>query len=201
MADRIEDLAHAFARFPGIGPRQARRFVYYLLSVPPQDRARLSDLVLNLAQDIRQCRMCMRFASTNSESLCQYCTDPARDDGLLMILEKDQDLIAIERSGVYKGRYFVLGGVLTLSGKGAIRERDLVRVVEARAKAGLREIVLALSATSEGEHTADRVKEILGPLRGSIALTELGRGLSTGAELEYADSTTLSAALRNRKET
>jgi recombination protein RecR len=118
-----------------------------------------------------------------------------------MIVEKDQDLQAVERAGAYKGRYFILGGVLTLSGKGTIRERDLIRVVEARSVSGLREIVLALSATSEGEHTADRVREVLSPLRGSIALTELGRGLSTGAELEYADSTTLSAALRNRKET
>jgi recombination protein RecR len=118
-----------------------------------------------------------------------------------MIIEKDQDLVAVERTGTYRGRYFVLGGVLTLSGKGAIRERDLIRVVEARANAGLSEIVLALSATSEGEHTADRVREVLAPLRGSILISELGRGLSTGSELEYADSTTLSAALQNRKET
>ena len=94
----------------------------------------------------------------------------------------------------------MLGGVITLSGKGAIRERDLVRVVEIRAKQGLREIVLALSATSEGEHTADRVRELLAPLRGPITLSELGRGLATGSELEYADSATLSAALQNRKE-
>lgn len=145
--------------------------------------------------------MCMRFSSTNSQSLCSYCADSNRDDGLIMIVEKDQDLQAVERTGTYRGRYFVLGGVITLSGKGTIRERDLVRVVEQRSKTGLREIVLALSATSEGEHTADRVREILAPLRGPLSLTELGRGLSTGAELEYADSTTLSAALRNRKET
>lgn len=201
MADRIEDLSFAFTRFPGIGPRQAKRFVYHLLSAAPQDRARLSDLILNLANDIRQCTMCMRFSSTNSQSLCSYCADSNRDDALIMIVEKDQDLQAVERTGTYRGRYFVLGGVITLSGKGTIRERDLVRVVEQRSKTGLREIVLALSATSEGEHTADRVREILAPLRGPLSLTELGRGLSTGAELEYADSTTLSAALRNRKET
>lgn len=201
MSDRIEELASAFTRFPGIGPRQAKRFVYYLLSAAPYDRARMADLVLNLNKDIHQCTMCMRFSQTNSQELCGYCADTARDNGLLMIVEKDQDLQAVERAGAYKGRYFILGGVLTLSGKGVIRERDLIRVVEARSVSGLREIVLALSATSEGEHTADRVREILGPLRGPIALTELGRGLSTGAELEYADSTTLSAALRNRKET
>lgn len=200
MRDRIEELASAFNRFPGIGPRQAKRFAYYLLSVPQSDRSRLATLVETLADDVRQCRMCLRFAPTDKDALCGYCADRSRDDGLLMIVEKDQDLAAVERAGTYRGRYFVLGGVITLSGKGAIRERDLVRVVEARAKGGLREIVLALSATSEGEHTADRVREILAPLRGSLALTELGRGLATGSELEYADAATLAAALQNRKE-
>lgn len=201
MRDRIEDLSSAFNRFPGIGPRQAKRFVYHLLAVPQSDRNRLADLIANLGNDVQQCAMCMRFAPVTGESLCNYCADQNRQDAILMILEKDQDLVAVERTGTYRGRYFVLGGVLTLSGKGAIRERDLIRVVEARANAGLSEIVLALSATSEGEHTADRVREVLAPLRGPILISELGRGLSTGSELEYADSTTLSAALQNRKET
>lgn len=201
MRDRIEDLSSAFNRFPGIGPRQAKRFVYHLLTVSQSDRNRLADLIANLGNDVQQCTMCMRFAPVTGESLCNYCADTNRQDGILMILEKDQDLVAVERTGTYRGRYFILGGVLTLSGKGAIRERDLIRVVEARANAGLSEIVLALSATSEGEHTADRVREVLAPLRGPILISELGRGLSTGSELEYADSTTLSAALQNRKET
>lgn len=201
MRDRIEDLSSAFNRFPGIGPRQAKRFVYHLLTVPQSDRNRLADLIANLGNDVQQCTMCMRFAPVTNDSLCNYCADTNRQDAILMILEKDQDLAAVERTGTYRGRYFVLGGVLTLSGKGAIRERDLIRVVEARANAGLSEVVLALSATSEGEHTADRVREVLAPLRGPILISELGRGLSTGSELEYADSTTLSAALQNRKET
>ena len=143
----------------------------------------------------------MRFAPTTSESLCTYCGDRSRDDSLLMILEKDQDLVAVERANAYKGRYYVLGGIITLSGKGTIRERDLIRVVEDRSKKGLSEIVLALSATNEGEHTADRVRELLAPLRSSLRITQLGRGLATGSELEYSDSQTLSAALLNRKET
>lgn len=201
MSDRIDELARAFERFPGIGPRQAKRFVYHLLSVSQGDRARIADLLVNLGQDVRQCAMCMRFAPTNSLNLCNYCADPTRDDSVLMIVEKDQDLAAVERANAYRGRYFVLGGVLTLSGKGVIRERDLIRTVETRSKSGLEEIVLALSATSEGEHTADRIREVLGPLRGSIKLTVLGRGLATGSELEYSDAETLSGALANRKET
>ena len=201
MTDRIEDLARAFERFPGIGPRQAKRFVYHLLSTPQADRARLADLIINLGVDIHQCRMCMRFARVDTDTLCSYCADPNRDDSILMVVEKDQDLAAFERASAYRGRYFVLGGVLTLSGKGHIRDRDLVRVVEARAKTGLAEIVLALSATSEGEHTADRVREVLTPLRGPLKLSALGRGLATGSELEYSDAETLSGALQNRKET
>ncbi len=202
MSDRIEDLARAFERFPGIGPRQARRFVYHLLSSSPYDRSRLADLITHLSDDVHQCGLCMRFAPTEGlERLCSYCNDRSRDDTILMVVEKDQDLLAVERANAYRGRYFILGGSITLSGKGTIREQDLIRVVELRAKQGLLEIVLALSATSEGEHTADRVRELLQPLRTSIKISELGRGLATGSELEYADGPTLTSALHNRKET
>jgi recombination protein RecR len=208
MKDRVEELAQAFTRFPGIGPRQAKRFVYYLLSASESDRLRLSELVRNLGNDVKQCPSCYRFWSGAGE-LCNYCADTSRDDSILMVVEKDQDLLAVERANAYRGRYFVLGGVLTLSGKGSIRERELVNRVEQRLggenqteeHGKLREIVLALSATNEGEHTADRIREVLGPLRGPLTLSVLGRGLSTGSELEYADAETLSGALQNRKET
>jgi len=121
-----------------------------------------------------------------------------------MLVEKDQDLAAIERAGTYKGRYFVLGGVLTLTGKGAIREKELLNRVEKLAKslpAGRQEIVLALSATSEGEHTADHIRLLLAPYRDLVKTSILGRGLATGSELEYSDAETLRAALTNRKET
>ncbi len=200
MADRVEDLAHAFERLPGIGPRQAKRFVYYLLSVSQFDRTKMSELIRDLSVDVRQCTECLRFWS-GSGTLCNYCADPTRDDSILMVVEKDQDLIAVERANAYRGRYFVLGGVLTLSGKGRIREQEMVARVEKGMKSGLKEIVLALSATSEGEHTADRVRELLTPLREHLKLSALGRGLSTGSELEYADAQTLTGALQNRKET
>lgn len=198
--DRVEELSRAFERFPGIGPRQARRFVYYLLAKPQGDRSRLADLISRIGDDVRQCAECLRFWS-GTGALCGYCSDSARDDAQLMLVEKDQDLLAIERSGSYRGRYFVLGGVLTLSGKGAIRERELVERVEQRAKGGLKELILALSATSEGEHTSDHIRSLLEPLRGHLRFSTLGRGLSTGSELEYADAPTLSGALQNRKET
>ncbi len=197
--DRIEELAQAFTRFPGIGPRQAKRFVFHLLAAPHADRTKLSELIGALGKDVRQCPECLRFAN-GTGPLCNYCADSSRDNSLLMLVEKDQDLAAIERAGTYKGRYFVLGGVLTLSGKGAIREKELLKAVEKRFAGGLRELVLALSATSEGEHTADYIREILLPYRERVRISLLGRGLATGSELEYSDAETLRAALSNRKD-
>ena len=148
--DHIEELARALARLPGIGPRQGKRFVYYLLAVPPLERAKLAELIASLGKDVRQCPDCLRFYNGSTAVVCNYCSDKTRDDSLLMIVEKDQDLAAVERAGTYRGRYFVLGGVLTLTGKGAIREKELLNIVKKRLKNGLKEIVLALSATSEG---------------------------------------------------
>jgi len=199
--DHIDELATALARLPGIGPRQGKRFVYYLLAAPAAERTRLAELVASLGKNVRQCPECLRFYNSSSSALvCNYCADARRDDSQLLIVEKDQDLAAIERAGTYKGRYFVLGGVLTLSGKGAIREKELLRTIEKRLQANLAEVVLALGATSEGEHTADRVRELLAPFRDHLKVSVLGRGLATGSELEYSDAETLRAALTNRKE-
>src|SRR4051812_29443824 len=135
MSDRIEELAQAFAKLPGIGPRQAKRFVFHLLSAPSVERATLARAIEALAADVKQCPECMGFYN-GAGGLCNYCADSSRDDSLLMIVEKDQDLAAIERAGTYKGRYFVLGGVLTLSGKGVIRESELQRAAKRRAEKG-----------------------------------------------------------------
>jgi len=204
MANVIDDLATALARLPGIGPRQGKRFVYYLLAAPSAERAGLAGLIDALGKEVRQCPECLRFFNGSSSTLCGYCADSERDVSQLLVVEKDQDLAALERAGTYKGRYFVLGGVLTLSGKGAIREKELVRLIEERLKSGhrttLKEVVLALSATSEGEHTADHIRGVLAPYRDRLRISTLGRGLATGSELEYSDAETLRAALSNRHE-
>ncbi|TSC71016.1 MAG: recombination protein RecR [Parcubacteria group bacterium Gr01-1014_49] len=199
--DKIDELAQALARLPGIGPRQGKRFVFYLLAAPAAERAKLAELIASLGKDVRQCPECLRFYNGSTSTICNYCSDSKRDDTQLMLVEKDQDLAAIERAGSYRGRYFVLGGVLTLTGKGAIREKELLRSIEKRVKNNLGEVVLALSATSEGEHTADHVRALLMPYRDHLKISMLGRGLATGSELEYSDAETLRAALTNRKET
>jgi recombination protein RecR len=198
--DHIDELARALAKLPGIGPRQGKRFVYHLLSAPASERMRLAELITALGKEVRQCPECLRFYTGTSALICHYCSDSKRSDAELMLVEKDQDLAAIERAGTYKGRYFVLGGVLTLSGKGTIREKELVKAIEKRLANGLKEVVLALSATSEGEHTADHVRLLLAPYRDHVKISALGRGLATGSELEYSDAETLRAALTNRKE-
>lgn len=209
MSNSIDDLSTAFARLPGIGPRQAKRFVYYLLATPAAERAKLAELIKELGNNVHQCSECLRYFNGTRAEICNYCSDVSRESAQLMIVEKDQDLAAVERAGSYRGRYFVLGGVLTLTGKGAIREKELLKIVEKRLKNGLKEIVLALSATSEGEHTADRVRELLAPYRppersgragDRLKLSTLGRGLATGSELEYSDAETLREALANRKD-
>jgi recombination protein RecR len=206
MANTIDDLATAFARLPGIGPRQGKRFVFYLLGAGAPERAKLAELITTLGKEVRQCPLCLRFFNGSSAALCSYCSDRSRSDTELMVVEKDQDLAAVERAGTYKGRYFVLGGVLTLSGKGVIREKELIKTIEQRLtpseghQISLKEVVLACSATSEGEHTADRVRELLAPYRDRLTLSTLGRGLATGSELEYSDAETLRAALENRHE-
>src|SRR3989338_2466682 len=199
--DKIDELAQALARLPGIGPRQGKRFVFYLLAAPAIERAKLAELIFSLGKEVRQCAECLRFYNGSMASACNYCSDTARDDALLMLVEKDQDLAAVERAGTYRGRYFVLGGVLTLSGKGAIREKELLHRVEkhlqngrpagGESASGGKEIVLALSATSEGEHTADHVRKMFAPYRDQVKISTLGRGLATGSELEYSDAETL----------
>ncbi len=198
----IERLTEIFSHFPGIGPRQAKRFVYYLLS---RDQSTLNMLVENigrLKQDIAQCSECRRFYPTSSgqasRTLCPTCADPNRDRSLLMIVPRDADFEAVEKSGSYKGYYFILGGSLPILEKEPakrIRLADLKRVIESR-WSDLREIILAMNANAEGENTADFIKEMYQGQ--SLTFSTLGRGLSTGAELEYADPETLKNALLHR---
>jgi len=195
----IDKLTQLFERFPGIGPRQARRFVQYLLSAPPGMRAELTRNIQALGNSTAQCTRCYRwFSREGDKKLCSVCGDPHRDASMLFIVEKDADLDQVERSG-FKGLYFVLGGVVPLGAEDPSQYIRLSELTE-RAKAdaqSVREIILGLSATSEGDHTRGIVAEAL--RQSGIKLTSLGRGLSTGSELEYADPDTIASALSSRQ--
>lgn len=199
--DALDKLAQLFTRFPGIGPRQAQRFVYYLLRVSPGVRRDLARAIQELGDSVHQCPQCFRFHD-GSQHVCRLCSSNERDDSALMIVATDADLTAVEQSGVYRGRYFVLGGLmaLTTAKRAPLREEELVHIASERAANGLRELILAFPANPEGDTTADLVRQLVSPLahEHNLQLTMLGRGLSTGSELEYADPATIKSALEGR---
>lgn len=195
-----DKLIELFLKFPGIGPRQARRFVYFLAGENKNYVDKLAELILETKNGMKQCKSCFRYyEEKNNEkeiNLCLVCLDTARDNNLIMVAEKDVDLENIERMGVFNGKYFVLGGLISLNGNEAseIRLKQLYDKVQ---KEKPKEIILATSATAEGENTNLYIERILEPLK--VKISRLGRGLSTGAELEYSDAETIENALENRK--
>ena len=200
--DAIERLRTLFERFPGIGPRQAERFVQYILRSSPSLRRELTAAIENLGTSAHQCAECMRYFS-GREKICSICSNKGRDTQTLVIVASDADFAALEGSGVYRGRYFVLGGTISLARdmtKG-LRIKQLLASMPSRVKNGLKEVILAFPANPEGDATAVRIQEELValPTASSLTITSLGRGLSTGSELEYADANTLKSALENRR--
>jgi len=203
----IEKLTKIFSSFPGIGPRQASRFVYHLLRKDKKYLSEFTELVNSLKESVSLCTLCFRyFETTNKEiSYCSICANPSRDSSLLMVVEKDTDFQNIEKSDVYTGKYFILGGTLSILEKEPekkIRSEELIKRVAGDIKSnGLKEIVLATSINPDGENTAQFISKILSPLikKHKLTLSMLGRGLSTGTELEYIDSETMKSALQNRK--
>lgn len=197
----IDKLSVLFEKFPGIGPRQARRFVQYLLVASPALRQDLSEQIRMLGTQTAQCKKCYRWfpalgrsASGGTKHICDICLDEHRDKTTLFVVEKDADIDTVERSN-YKGLYFVLGGIIPLAAEepqSYVRLRELLARAEAEKPA---EIILGLSATTEGDHTKEILQE---KLRGLGKISSLGRGLSTGSELEYADPDTIAQALGNR---
>lgn len=201
----IDHLTDLLARLPGLGKRGSRRIVYYLLRQSPRMRSELVRAIENLRDTARRCAACTRYfiAERNDAALCPTCADPSRSDETLMVVEKEVDFEAIEKSGAYRGKYYILGGTITSLSHPKASESalpGLINLIEDRAPKGLTEIVLALSATPDGEETAEMVREHISALAHAhtIKVTVLGRGLSTGSELEYADPDTIKNALAYR---
>lgn len=207
MDNAIHKLAALFREFPGIGPRQAKRFVYYLLTRSGDERREIAARITALSREIERCSSCFRFfekRGRTGQALCAVCADANRDPALLMVVPRDIDLEAVEKSGSYGGGYFVLGGtvpILEQDPEKRVRIRELREAVKKRIKAGLKEIIVATSLNPEGENTFELVRSLLAPETGSagVRLSGLGRGLSTGTELEYSDAETLKNALKNRQ--
>jgi recombination protein RecR len=208
--DNFRRLEEMFCKFPGIGPRQAKRFVYYLLNKSPSAISEFTKLIEEAKKQTHECESCHRlFIGTNSlygktsdESICAICSDVSRDKTLFMVVARDSDLESVEKSGAYKGLYFILGGTIPILDKEPdkrVRLELLLKKVSSQID--LKEVILSLNTTPDGENTADIVKDALQKILGGrgVKISILGRGLSTGAELEYADSDTIKNALQNRK--
>ena len=203
----LDKLIQHFEKFPGIGGRQAKRFAFHLLTLDPSSVSEISELIATLQTSVVECASCHRFFSKNGGmgTLCSICEAQNRDHSKLLVVAQDSDIQAIERSGVYDGLYFVLGGTVPLlhsEDAKKLRGGTLKATVEARLKPGLTEIILGFAVNPDGENTTRFVESIISPLFINLPqapkLSQLGRGLSTGSELEYADPETIKNALRNR---
>lgn len=202
----IDKLASYFKEFPGIGERQARRFVYFLLHKNPAYVKELGDNILSIRNLIHQCHSCFLFFQTDigNDQLCDTCSNPKTNKTSLLIVEKDADYENIKRSKNYNGMYFILGGLVPIVTKEAlnfVRINEIVSTIEARAKNdNLKEVIIALSLNPQGEHTDMYLREKMSQLvdKYKFKIVSLGRGLSTGTELEYSDGETIKNALKNR---
>lgn len=211
--DIIDKLTEIFKEFPGIGERQAKRFVYFLMSRNPAYSENLAELIKDLKKETSQCKECFRFFIAEKgkilpagRQVCNICANQHTDSSMLMIVEKDSDLESIKKSRVYNGKYFILGGLVPIVEKNT---KSRVRIEELKQKISssktvlkeLKEIILAFSISPQGNHTDQYVREQLKYLteKLNIKISSLGKGLSTGTELEYSDNDTLKNALKNRQ--
>jgi recombination protein RecR len=199
-------LAELFMRFPGIGPKQAKRFVYYLLREHSHFKEQLIAALEELKFTGKQCEMCFRyFGDKNPKSVktkCGICEDESRDHGALMILEKELDMDAVEKTGSYNGLYFILGGLVPpLADKPTelIRIRELTSRIHSSLES-VNEIIFALPVTDYGDTTTEYVEKTIKQIVGveKVKLTHLARGLSSGLELEYVDRNTFTSAFERR---
>ncbi len=203
----VERLVELFAKFPGIGPRQAARFAFFLLK---GNGNFLNDLIssLKLLQEgVRFCSLCYRSMERNGNKLhCNLCLDDKREKTLIAVVEKESDLHNMERTNAYRGIYHVLGGVISPLDPDSPKQIHLkelhARVTETLSKNGDCEVILATNPTAEGDTTALYIDRVLAPLKEKhpkLKISRLGRGLSLGSELEHVDEITLKSALHNRK--
>jgi recombination protein RecR len=190
----LEAVVEALQKLPGIGAKSAQRMALHLLKEGPQSMEHLSELLQNAARKVGFCEVCGAFTD---RPLCGICDDPLRDPALLVIVAEASNVLSFERSGRFRGRYHVLGGLISpLKGIGPdeLRIRELLRRLE---DGQVKEIVLATNPTLDGEATAAWLARILEPI--GIRTTRIGLGLPIGSDLEYADDLTLGRALEGRR--
>jgi recombination protein RecR len=191
----VARLIDEFHKLPGIGPKSAQRLTYYLLRAPADDARALAQAILEVKDKIILCSACQNITDCDP---CAICTNPQRDHGAICVVEEPLDILALERTGAYKGLYHVLHGVI--SPMDGIGPEDLkVQDLLSRLRSGdVSEVIMATNPNLEGEATAMYIARLISPL--GVKVTRLARGLPVGADLEYADNVTLARALEGRQE-
>ena len=195
LATPIARLIEEFSRLPGIGPKTASRLTFYLLRAPREQALALAEAIRELKEKTTYCQICFNITD---ESPCAICRDPERDHSTICVVEEPLDVMALERTGEYRGVYHVLHGAISpVEGIGPddLRIEELLK----RLKGGdVREVILATNPNLEGEATAIYIYQLIRPL--GVRVTRLARGLPVGGDLEYADEITLARALEGRRE-
>lgn len=190
----VQDLIDELGRLPGVGPKSAQRIAFHLLEADEDDVRRLAEVLLRVKETVHFCEICFNVAESN---LCRVCADPQRDTTMICVVEESKDVVAIERTREFRGRYHVLGGALNpIEGIGP---GDL-HVTELMARLGdstLTEIIIATSPNHTGEATASYLARQIGPM--GIKVSRLASGLPVGGDLEYADEVTLGRAFEGRR--
>ena len=191
----LNRLVDVLMRLPGVGAKTAQRLAFHLLKASREEAMKLAEAILEAKDKIRVCARCYNIAE---EAECLVCRDPTRDAGILCVVEEANDLLAIERTGTFKGLYHVLQGTLSpIDGRGPdqITARELL---DRLAPGDVKEVVLATNPNMEGEATALYLARLIAPL--GVRVTRIAHGLPVGGDLEYADEVTLSRALEGRRE-
>jgi recombination protein RecR len=200
----IQKLIDLFVKFPTVGPRTATRFAFYLQKLSKEETKELIEAISQLRKNIKTCSFCFNLFEKENQ-LCQICQNPARDRTLLCILEKESDLVSIEKTKKYNGLYFILGGTVSTLKKEDIKKlriKELKERIENPKKFGIldakfKEVILAFNLTPEGEATSLYLERILKDY--NLKISRLARGLPMGGELEYCDEETLREALEQRR--
>lgn len=193
----IQNTIDSFERLPGIGPKSAQRLTFYLLHVPQGELDKMAEAFQNLKKDTVLCSVCK---SVDDADPCSICSDHERDKGLVTVVEQPLDVLALEKSGRYKGVYHVLHGRIDPLNNIGPEEIFISQLMQRIKTGGIREIILATNPTMEGEATAMYMGKQIKGLDESVRITRIGRGLPIGSDLEYADSSTLDRAIEGRSE-
>ncbi len=191
--DSIEKLIAAFEKLPSIGRRTAQRLTFYLMKTDKQEALSLAEAIIKLKEKTRYCSTCFNLTEADP---CDICSDSSRERSIVCVVEEPKDVLALEKTGQYRGLYHVLGGVLSpLDGIGPHNLR--IRELQERVKNGIEEVILATSAAAEGETTSAYLAKLLHPY--SVKISRIARGLPVGGDLEIASKETLIRALEERR--